>query len=94
MNGIKKNEINLFIKKKIIPVINNTKELNYIINSKKNINVCLHYDTGMNRLGFDYEEIKKNIEKIKNSNIYIKYIISHLASAELTNKKFNIIQLN
>ena len=94
LNGIKKNEMNLFVRKKIIPVINNINELNYILDSKKNINVCLHYDTGMNRLGMNYGEIERNIEKIRNSNIYIKYIISHLVSAELVHKKINTIQLN
>jgi len=93
LNGFLKNEINLFIKYKIIFVINNIKEFDIIKKIKKEIPIILHYDTGMNRLGLNFNEMILISNKIKKTNLKIKYIISHLASSEKREDKFNNIQL-
>ena len=94
LNGIRKNEIFLFIKNKIIPVINNLYEYRIVKKINKKISINLHYDTGMNRLGMNYDEMKAISQDKKNYKIRINNIISHLASAEIQKNKFNNIQLN
>ena len=93
LNGIDKNEIKYFINNNIIPVINNLNEFRIVYNIKKKFSVLLHYDTGMNRLGLNFDEIKLISKKLNLRNINIKYIISHLASSEEMNNSFNNFQL-
>ena len=93
LNGIDKNEIKYFINNNIIPVINNLNEFKIVNSIKKKFSVLLHYDTGMNRLGLNFDEMKLISKKLNSNNINIKYIISHLASSEEMKNKFNNFQL-
>lgn len=93
LNGIYKNEINQFLKNNVSPVINNINEFNIINKINKKIDILLHYDTGMNRLGLSFDELKKINKNINYSKINIKYIISHLASSEQKKDNFNKKQL-
>ena len=93
LNGLDKNEIKFFIKFNIIPTINSIYEFKIIQKLNKNILICLHYDTGMNRLGMNFEEMLIIQKKFISSKIKLKYIISHLASAEKLHNKYNNIQL-
>ena len=58
LNGIDKNEIKYFIDNNIIPVINNLNEFRIVYGIKKKFSALLHYDTGMNRLGLNFDEMK------------------------------------
>ncbi len=93
LNGISKNETNIFIKNNLIPVINSLNEYFILSKTGKNFNIALHYDTGMNRLGLNYKEILYINEEIDKSMLKITYIISHLVSAENYNDKYNTNQL-
>ena len=93
LNGIDKKEIKFFQKNNLVPVVNSFFEYNLIRKVKSAITIILHYDTGMNRLGLNYNQmlyISKNINKTR---IKLKYIISHLVSAENINDIYNNIQL-
>lgn len=60
-------------------------------NTNSKITVQLKIDTGMNRLGIDYKEAPKIIEKILKSNfLKLEGIFSHLADAK--NHEFSMIQ--
>ena len=71
-------------------VIHNQHLLNLYIEKKKDINVHLKFNTGMNRYGFNISEIEDISLKLKeNRQIKIKSICSHLSSAN--NDKLNPI---
>lgn len=93
LNGISKNEINIFIKFKLTPVINNIEQFNLLIKNDRKITIMLHYDTGINRLGLTFDETLYINSKIQNSKIKLSYIISHLVSAEKTKDIYNKKQL-
>ena len=94
LNGInKKNIINITKEKNIIPIINSIESLdnlhkiqNYI---KKILNIGLHIDTGINRLGMD---IKKLSGYKINNKFKILILLTHLASADEKNNVYNQIQ--
>ena len=67
-------------KNNIIPIINNFDQLNLIKVFKNKIKFALHFDTGMNRLGFQLNDIKK-IHEIGLFN-EILFIMSHLTSSD------------
>ena len=96
LNGLNKNYIKSLIKEKnIIPIINSIESLKEIqtelINKKNIINIGIHIDTGINRLGINYEEFKKY--KI-NKKLKILIILSHLASADEKDNNYNQLQNN
>ena len=93
LNGVNSKEIKNFLKYKIIPVINNIKQFKLIKRLNKKISIILHYDTGMNRLGLNINEIKLIKNLIKYSKIKLLYIMSHLSSAEKTFSKTNNKQI-
>ncbi len=86
LNGIQNYDLKLFTKYKLIPIINTTAELRKII--KTNISFGIHIDTGINRLGICYKEF--STFNFKSNNI--KIVISHLASADERQNKFNKVQ--
>tara|TARA_Y100000590_G_scaffold469602_1_gene658594 strand:+ start:20480 stop:21541 length:1062 start_codon:yes stop_codon:yes gene_type:complete len=94
LNGIQKYEIKEFLKNKIIPVINTVDEIKIISKYSNRLSILIHFDTGMNRLGLKYSQIKKIAKIVDKNDIKVKYIISHLASAERIRDKFNNIQYN
>ncbi len=60
--------------------------LDFYCNNKKDVNVHIKFNTGMNRYGFDPDDVKIIISKlIDNPHLKLISICSHLASAE--NKK-------
>ena len=74
---------NEIIKHKLEVVIHNCKLLDFYISKNKNINIHLKFNTGMNRYGFDKENINYVVERLKNnSKIILKSICSHLSSAD------------
>jgi len=58
--------------------------LRNIIPRNKPVKIHLKVDTGMHRLGFDFEDIEKVTEHIiANNRLYLQSIFSHLASSDL-----------
>tara|TARA_B100001057_G_scaffold276101_1_gene276376 strand:- start:874 stop:1977 length:1104 start_codon:yes stop_codon:yes gene_type:complete len=99
LNGIinlnSENIKNIF-KKKIIPVINSFKELKKFHKIAKKFNsnhkITLHFDTGINRLGIDFNEKDKVINFCLKNNINVFCVMSHLIAADEKKNRINVIQ--
>ncbi len=90
LNGLENNNISVFSKNKIIPILNDIDEYCFVtknIKKYKKLKFGLHVDTGINRLGINFKEFFEL--KFKN-NIHI--LISHLASSDESNNYYNSIQ--
>ena len=60
------------------------------INLNKKIKAHIKIDSGMNRLGFkDKNEVKKVVEKLKNSNITLEGIYTHFATSGMWDKHYD-----
>ncbi len=89
LNGFEKDDIKICLKNKLIPIINSIEELKILNNnSYKNINIGLHIDSGINRLGIQ----PKNVNNLLLSNFKIKLLMSHLSSSEEKHNKYNSFQ--
>ncbi len=96
-NGIFNGEEESFFKHNITPILNDYYQLEiwakYASKKSQKLNAVIHFDTGMNRLGFNYldaEEIKNN----KHLNgLNIDFVMSHLACASDKNHPQNQSQL-
>ena len=108
LNGlinINHNEIKEVLDKNITPVINSLEELEKLIKLKRSrgdcIEISLHFDTGINRLGIRQNELVQIKNICKQNDIKVKCVMSHLiASDEKTilnkeqKKKFDEITKN
>lgn len=68
----------------------------YAIKMLVNTRVHLKIDTGMHRLGIDYDDLTTLDKLVGLSNIKIEGVFSHLASSELVDgfyREFNLLQL-
>ncbi len=99
LNGLVTKELNLIKKFKLIPVINDLAQLKKIEKfqgeKKIKLDIALHFDTGMSRLGFDQTETQKLIKSksslLKKSKVIL--VMSHLSCADDKNSKLNKSQL-
>ena len=86
LNGLENNNINIFYKKNLIPILNSKEEIKILYESKFIKNKCkfgIHIETGLNRLGISIDDLDTKLFK----EINLEIIISHLASPdELKNK--------
>jgi len=74
----------IYLKRRIIPVISNVSELDYILHTPefKYFPICLKFNTGMNRLGLDPSEATLIVSKLKQHNrLSVHHLISHYANA-------------
>ena len=86
LNGLQNYKLNKFTNANLIPVVNTIQEYNRIKNAK--VDYAIHIDTGINRLGILFKDVK--MLDLKNRNI--KLIISHLSSSDENKIKYNIKQ--
>ena len=97
LDGLFKDNENLYCKYNITPIFNTFYELyafiNYIKTNDINPEFCLQFNTGMNRNGFDMDRIKilKNI--INKYNLNLKIIITHFACGNDKNHCVSIQQI-
>jgi alanine racemase len=88
-----------YLKQRVIPVISNISELDFILHIAefKNFPLCLKFNTGMNRLGLDPLDAPLIIHKLKqHGRLSIHHLISHYANASypINNDERNIFQHN
>jgi len=88
LNGLILENLNIYKKNDLIPILNSKEEINNLNKMKSNIKVGVHIDTGINRLGIDYKDLKK----INFSKLNIEILLSHLSSANEETNKYNIKQ--
>ena len=87
LNGTEFNSYKVFKKYNLIPILSNLDDYKIFENLK--LNYGIQINTGINRLGINYEDY----EKIKFKNKNLKLVISHLASADQINNPYNNNQL-
>lgn len=74
----------IYLKRRIIPVISNVSELDYILHTPefKHFPICLKFNTGMNRLGLDPDDTSLIVNKLKQHGRFsVHHLISHYANA-------------
>jgi len=88
LNGLENNDLKIFNKFQIIPILNSKEEINKFIYSKyykSKFKIGIHVDTGLNRLGIKIDDLKnKFIKEIK-----LEILISHFASADELKNSYN-----
>ena len=90
LNGLESNNISIFNKHKIIPILNDIKEYNFVLKNIakfKKLKFGLHVDTGINRLGINFKDF---LELKFKKNFHI--LISHLASSDESKNYYNTVQ--
>lgn len=94
LHGCFPEEVDTLVQNKITPVLNNLDQLALWVEASRKVGCRLpalvHFDTGMNRLGFDLEDAPKVQEAGKYINI--KYVMSHLACADSPENPYNAQQ--
>ena len=88
LNGLESNNLDIFYKFNIIPILVSKEEINLFLKSKylyKKFKIGIQIETGLNRLGVNIDDLKINLIK----KIDTLILISHLASAEEFNNKFS-----
>ena len=91
--GIK--SYNEIIKHKLDVVIYNQTLLDLYCSKNENVNIHIKFNTGMNRYGFNSDEISSITNKINNhSNLKLLSVCSHLAASSNKDKKeFTLSQI-
>lgn len=97
--GVQNGQAKTFIDNQIIPICVNLSQLDYFNkeagHKKQKPKVAIHFDTGMNRTGLSFEEVKElsqNWEKYT-SNLYVILYVSHLHSSYNKKDVANKIQI-
>lgn len=97
-HGFLKGQESALIENRLVPVLNSIEQvINWADYSKKtNLKMpcIIHIDTGMNRLGLSNNELDEFIEKNLQDYLDIKYIMSHLACADVKDHPLNKKQLD
>ncbi len=93
LHGPDPSDLDTLIQHNLIPVLNNLYQAELWSKKSKpdqNLKAALHFDTGMNRLGFSLKDMNeiKNITK----NIEIVHVMSHLACASDLDSPYNLEQ--
>jgi len=99
LNGVFEYDALELIEYNLIPVLNNLKQIEIwqkFSNLKQKILPgYLHFNTGINRIGLNHNEIEQLINnRDLLQGLDLQYIISHLAASEDHNNPYNLEQLN
>ena len=86
-------DINDILKYNIVIGLSSKEFLDFLIESKKSINVHLEIETGMNRTGIKINELESFIKKIKESTINVEGFYTHLSCADY-DKEYTNMQLD
>lgn len=82
-HGVKENELEEFDKHYINPVLNDISQVQIFTNFAKQLgkklNCSIHFDTGMNRLGIDWQDAEKISEMSDLESLNINFLMSHLS---------------
>jgi alanine racemase len=89
--------VDIYLKRRIIPVISNVSELDYILHSPelRHFPICLKFNTGMNRLGLNPNDAPLIVNRLKqHGRNSVHHLISHYANASsgMDTNKINVLQ--
>ena len=76
--------IEIYLKRKILPVLSRLEDLDFILHIPefKNFPLCLKFNTGMNRLGFNIDDAQLVINKLKShGRTSVYHFVTHYANA-------------
>lgn len=93
LGGIYKNDEKYFKKYNLIPVINSFEQLQ-IANNSKIKDIALKFNSGINRSGFNINEVEKVKKYINENNINILIVLAHFSCADDKSNKNNIVEIN
>jgi len=93
-----KDHAETYLNNRLLPIISNRSDLNIVLarSEYKHFPLCLKFNTGMNRLGFEMDEIDEVINEIKKAGRKSVYhLMTHFACASLSMKTNprNLLQL-
>ncbi len=88
LQGIEEQYIQYIKNYAIVPVVNSVEDFQIV--RQKNIELVLHIDSGLTRLGLRDNELNQILEQLPNERI--KYVISHLGCADETDNILNYEQ--
>ena len=93
-----KNNIEDYLKYSLIPVVHDSKTAQRFSKEAKarkhNVNLHIKVDTGMGRLGFNMEDIEKEISATAKMNfISVRGLMSHFSDAGLYDRSYALMQL-
>lgn len=95
-HGIKKNELHEFSANNIIPVLNDIHQLEiysqHAVNLGKKLPCVIHFDTGMNRLGVDYQDAERVRDSAYIKDLDVKFLMSHFACVSERGHELNGLQ--
>ena len=98
LGKIHKNNINLFVNNNVRCTINDIKDidiLDEILGEKQHVICHLKIDTGLNRMGCEFNLYKEVINKLlKCNSIKLESIYSHLACSDNSEDSLNDLQIN
>lgn len=94
LHGCFREEVDALLENNLIPVLNNPDQLSTWVNASKKraqkLPCLLHFDTGMNRLGFSSSHVPLAVEALPYLDVH--YIMSHLACADDPNNPYSAEQ--
>ncbi len=90
----KLNEKDIYLAKEhsIITVVHNKEGLKNAV--ENGIPFALKWNTGMNRLGFSFDELAFVMEYVENNNADFKYNLSHMSSCDILSPEADIFTQN
>lgn len=94
-HGIRAGQEEFFLHNNIIPVLNTRMEIELWKKAGRDFGVnalcVIHIDTGMNRLGLDFEYAVNHATEIQELNI--AFIMTHMSCADISDSDSNVTQL-
>ncbi|MEI8320969.1 MAG: alanine racemase [Alphaproteobacteria bacterium] len=90
LNAFHRNDLLYFDQAQLRPVICSVEQLK-LWRAHSDAPIILHFDTGMNRLGLNEDEVGEVLENLKGARV--DYVMSHMACAEHPDDPHNARQL-
>ncbi len=76
------NNIDLYKKGNVIPVLSNIEDLKFYLTNISKSNICIKLDTGMNRLGFKESELNSVFDILSSQKVKkVKHLMTHFSSS-------------
>ena len=72
----------ILVDNRLEPVVYSWETFKHFSRAHEELPIHIKFDTGMNRLGFDVSDIEKLIEKIKDEDMVVASVFTHLSSSE------------
>ncbi len=96
LNGLPPGAATLFTEQRLMPVLNSLSELDQwlqiCLQREESLPAALHFDTGMNRLGFRLQEASIVKAKMEETGFLPQMVMSHLACADVPGHEKNRTQ--